>query len=331
MKIGIPRALLHYYYSPFWVSFFEELGVEVVFSGSTDKKTVDLGVGISVPEICVPIKIFNGHVLKLLNTDVDYVFIPRMASIEKGKYFCPKFMGLPDMAKHSIPDIGGRLLTMDVQTRSENIATPEMYYSLADRLGVSEKQIRLACKAGARNFKRFLKLCIEGRTVSEAFEALKVPDGQAKPPVKIDGLKIGLLGYVYDVYDEFVSMDVTGRLRQLGVGVLTFEMLSRQELSRYVRKMKKSLFWTFSDKLLGAAYKMFRERTVDGVIHVTAFGCGPDSFLGKLLEIESEDSGIPFMTVRIDEHTGENHLQTRVEAFVDMLKRRNRTTGGESL
>ena len=27
------------------------------------------------------------------------------------------------------------------------------------------------------------------------------------------------------------------------------------------------------------------------------------------------------MTVRVDEHTGENHLVTRVEAFTDMLKR----------
>lgn len=89
MKIGIPNALLYYYYGPFWTEFFKELGAEVVVSHSTDKKTVDMGIGVSVPEICVPIKIFNGHVLQLLKSGVDYVFIPRMASVEKGKYFCP--------------------------------------------------------------------------------------------------------------------------------------------------------------------------------------------------------------------------------------------------
>ncbi|HPB64635.1 MAG TPA: acyl-CoA dehydratase activase-related protein, partial [Mesotoga sp.] len=184
----------------------------------------------------------------------------------------------------------------------------------------------LACRKGAELWRKFRKLRLEGRTIAEAFEGLKNPDG-IREPVKIVGPKIGLLGYVYDVYDEFVSMNVTERLRQLGMNVLTFEMLSNRELKRYIKKMKKSLFWTFSDKLLGGAYKMFRERSVDGVIHVTAFGCGPDAFLGKLLELESEDSGIPFMTVRIDEHTGENHLQTRVEAFVDMLKRKTVPVG----
>jgi len=326
MKIGIPNALLYYYYGPFWTEFFKELGAEVVVSHSTDKKTVDMGVGISVPEICVPIKIFNGHVLQLLKGGVDYVFIPRMASVEKGKYFCPKFMGLPDMARHSIPGVAGKLLTMDVQSRSENIFSPKMYYSMAEKLSVSDKQIELACRKGAELWRKFRKLSLEGRTIAEAFEGLKNPDG-IREPVKIVGPKIGLLGYVYDVYDEFVSMNVTERLRQLGMNVLTFEMLSNRELKRYIKKMKKSLFWTFSDKLLGGAYKMFRERSVDGVIHVTAFGCGPDAFLGKLLELESEDSGIPFMTVRIDEHTGENHIQTRVEAFVDMLKRKTVPVG----
>jgi len=28
------------------------------------------------------------------------------------------------------------------------------------------------------------------------------------------------------------------------------------------------------------------------------------------------------MLIRVDEHTGENHLLTRIEAFIDMLKRK---------
>ena len=34
------------------------------------------------------------------------------------------------------------------------------------------------------------------------------------------------------------------------------------------------------------------------------------------------------MTLRIDEHTGESHLQTRLEAFVDMIARKKRQKGG---
>lgn len=67
---------------------------------------------------------------------------------------------------------------------------------------------------------------------------------------------------------------------------------------------------------------MIEDRNVQGLIHITAFGCGPDSIVGKEIEHDFADSGVPFMTLRIDEHTGENHLQTRIEAFTDMILRK---------
>ena len=90
MKIGIPKALLFYYYYPLWKVFFEELGFEVIISQNTTKELIDKGIKVSVPEICVPIKIFNGHVLELLDSNVDYIFIPRMMNIRKGEFFCPR-------------------------------------------------------------------------------------------------------------------------------------------------------------------------------------------------------------------------------------------------
>jgi predicted nucleotide-binding protein (sugar kinase/HSP70/actin superfamily) len=135
-------------------------------------------------------------------------------------------------------------------------------------------------------------------------------------------LRIGVIGYVYNVYDNFISMDVLNKLRQLGADPVTFEMLDQKVIDLQLRKFPKTLFWTFSNKLLAGAYHFFEDPTYDGLIHVTAFGCGPDSFLGKVLELDSANYGKPFMTVRIDEHTGENHLQTRVEAFVDMIAKK---------
>jgi len=40
--------------------------------------------------------------------------------------------------------------------------------------------------------------------------------------------------------------------------------------------------------------------------------------------LDSDTYNKPFLTMRVDEHSGENHLQTRIEAFVDMLKRKKR-------
>ena len=50
---------------------------------------------------------------------------------------------------------------------------------------------------------------------------------------------------------------------------------------------EKAIYWTFSDKLAGAGEHLLAQPEVDGLIHVTAFGCGPDSIVGKLLEMDS--------------------------------------------
>ena len=133
---------------------------------------------------------------------------------------------------------------------------------------------------------------------------------------------IGLLGYIYNVYDPFISMEIIKRLREMKVRIITFDMLSEEELLRYRATNTRPIFWTFADKLYQAAHVMIRDEGVDGLIHITAFGCGPDSVVGKEIEHDFADSGVPFMTLRIDEHTGENHLQTRIEAFTDMIKRK---------
>ena len=88
LRIGIAGALL-YYYGPYWVHLFEELGIEVITTQKTDKKTIDRGIGVSVPEICVPIKIYNSHVLRLVDQGVDYVFVPRMVSVERASSSAP--------------------------------------------------------------------------------------------------------------------------------------------------------------------------------------------------------------------------------------------------
>ncbi|SHI42703.1 acyl-CoA dehydratase activase-related protein [Lutispora thermophila] len=320
MKVGIPRALLFYYYYPLWKTFFEELGCEVVTSGNTTKELIDKGIKASVPEICVPIKILNGHVLELLDSGVDYVFIPRMMSIRKGEFFCPKFMGLPDMVRHSLPGAQGKVLYPKISSLSDDISDDALYLELGEALGVSHKQIKEALKEGREVWKKFRNKSKEGHTIAEAMDYVMT----GKEPEKQEDctITIGLMGYVYDVYDEFVSMGIVDKLKDMGVRVLTFEMMDEEMLDRELDFMKKRLFWTFSNKLLAAGYKFLKDKNIDGVIHVTAFGCGPDSLIGKLMEIDSIEYGKPFMTIRVDEHTGENHLLTRIEAFVDMIQRK---------
>ena len=59
---------------------------------------------------------------------------------------------------------------------------------------------------------------------------------------------------------------------------------------------------------------------IDGYIYLTAFGCGPDSFIVQLTKKYIRDmSAKPFMEISLDEHTSAAGLDTRLEAFADML------------
>lgn len=321
MRIGIPRALLFYYYYPLWKVFFEALDIEVVTSQKTTKELVDKGVKNSVPDICVPIKIFNGHLLELLEQDVDYLFVPRMMHIRKGEFFCPKFMGLPDMVRYSIPGVESKLLFPKIESTRDDISHYKNYQEMCEPLGVTERKMKAALKKGQKIWKEFYTFCKKGYTAAEAIEYIeqgKVPEKREEDAL----LSIGLMGYVYDIYDEFVSMGIVDRLKEMGIRVETFEMIDEDILDSQLKGMNKILFWTFSNKLMGAGYKFLEDSSIDGIIHVTAFGCGPDSLIGKIMELESTEYKKPFMTIRVDEHTGENHLQTRVEAFVDMIYRK---------
>ena len=76
MQIGIPRAMSYYNYFPFWYGFFEALGIKVVVSDKTTKQTMSSGSALVVSETCLPVKVYVGHILNLLEKGVDKIFVP---------------------------------------------------------------------------------------------------------------------------------------------------------------------------------------------------------------------------------------------------------------
>ncbi|HHU63247.1 MAG TPA: hypothetical protein GXZ32_03415 [Clostridiales bacterium] len=327
MRVGIPRALLYWYYIPLWETFFKELGVEVITTPPTTKGIINKGIKHSVPEICLPIKIYMGHVFELLDRGADCLFIPRMVSIKKMTTFCPKFLGMPDMVRFAVEDRNCRILSPHIKAPTENIARLSNFIEIGEFFNKDKKTTARALKRAEKVWLKYRSLNMQGYTCAEALDYI---NGKAPLPVKEKkDVTIGLMGYVYNIYDSFISMDVLTKLKNLDVNVLTFEMIKPKTLNAPIKKLNKALFWDFSNKIFAAGMHFLDNPNIDGIIHVTAFNCGPDSFLGKLMEIKSEACKKPFMTIRVDEHTGESHMNTRLEAFIDMLRRRDFVKTGE--
>ena len=157
MKIGIPRALAYYAYYPFFTTFFEKLGLEVVVSDETTKEIMDLGIEDTITDACVPLKLFHGHVRNLMNR-VDYVFVPRLVSVNHEATFCPKFLGLPDMVICSIPKLKN-MLEVRIDLKKSRFELFKLCMKLARRFK----------KGFFKAYNAYLKACLSLKNYAHQF------------------------------------------------------------------------------------------------------------------------------------------------------------------
>lgn len=315
MKVGIPQGLFFYYYYPLWKTFFQDLGVEVITSSPTNRQTIEKGIESAVDEACFPIKVYYGHVRELCSKSLDYIFIPRLVSVEHRSFICPKFMGLPDMIKAvlELPPVIN--LTIDISRTERNLQRDII--TVGQMFTPHKKVIQNAYQHGILELRRCKELCKAGYNIAEA---ISIWEGEEIPLPSSYDLNIGVLGHGYSLYDQTISMNLIARLRQMGCRVHVVENLDREAIETNAARIPKRVFWTLGRKLVGSALLMEKEPDVDGIIYLACFGCGPDSMVGEIIERKIKSK--PFMMMTIDEHTGEAGMVTRLEAFCDMLLRR---------
>ncbi|PKM83922.1 MAG: hypothetical protein CVU88_00530 [Firmicutes bacterium HGW-Firmicutes-13] len=318
--VGIPRALLYYNYYPAWKKFFEELGEEVVLSDKTNKKILDSGIKVAVDETCLPVKLFYGHVDNLKNKNIDYLFIPRIVSVEKKRYLCPKFLGLPNMVQNLMNDLPPIIdFKIDLSKKNKNFFFD--LYKLGKKFNNNPIKIFGAYKKAMKALSDYQKALLRGYTPMEYMEDKNGLQHCSPLEHKSNSnLKIAVLGHSYNLNDSFISMDIYSKLREMGVEILTSEMLPQSAYLKGIKDLRKDIFWTFGKEIMGSAYYLLKNNIIDGVILVVSFGCGPDSLVGELIERRyKRDEKIPLLFLTLDEHTGEAGVLTRLEAFIDML------------
>lgn len=325
-RIGIPRSLAYYLYYPFWKTFFETLGHEVIVSSPTTRSILDRGVEEAVNDACIPIKIYHGHVGELLN-EADYIFCPRLVSVRKhGDFgtetFCPKFLGLPDLIRLTFPQAPPIIDTrIDLKQGKDQLF--RVFEEIGASLDHSHQESRAACQAAMETDRKFKDLLYQEKTPLEAMAVLFDNPHPAKPHVQAPDLRIAVVGYPYAIYDSYINVGLLNILANERVKIYTQDMLSDKILNREARELPKSMFWYFSNRAVYGALHYMKKPDIDGIIHVTAFACGPDSMVDRLLEIEARRrGGKPYLPIAIDEHTGEAGVRTRIEAFIDMLRYR---------
>ncbi len=309
MRVGIPKGLLYCKYHPFFKTFFSGLGAEVISSEETNKKILDMGVKACVDEACLPVKVYHGHVASIKD-NCDFLVIPRIMRICRCEYICPKFCGLPEMITNSIPSLPR--ITMEPLYMHTETDFIKWCLSAGSVITCNKKKIKksfyIAMKA-QRNYQTGI-----------------YEDGK--------GLTVMLAGHPYIINDEFLNMGIAGKLRSKGIGIVTEEFANDGICRSQVKELVKKPFWTFQRRLFGAAAAFYKQKKIDGIIYLSSFACGIDSVIVDLIRYHVGE--FPMLVIKLDEHTGEAGMDTRLEAFIDMLERRliredNNTAYGKCL
>jgi predicted nucleotide-binding protein (sugar kinase/HSP70/actin superfamily) len=134
---------------------------------------------------------------------------------------------------------------------------------------------------------------------------------------------IVVTGRLYNLYDERLNLKLGQNLSKIGLKAIPMDFLdvSSVDLSDF-----PSMYWGLGSQILRTA-KFIRSTPVMFGIHLTNFGCGPDSFLEHFYKHVMGDK--PYLILELDEHSAVAGMMTRLEAFKNVVENSMRVGASE--
>ena len=309
VTIGIPKSLFYWKKPYFWETFFEGLGLKVVLSPKTNKDIIERGLKIADPETCFASKVFFGHIAWLEEQNLDYIFVPRLKRNELGLEFCPRFFGLPDLIPLFIKT---RVISPKIDLKKESL----------------EKTLAKLGKKIVGNKRELIKKAIE-KSFQKEKEIKEKNEKEFFNKIGLKKKKIILISHPYNLYDDYANLGMEKKVEKLGIEVIFIDKIpAYQELNDSISNV--SFHWEFGQEMI-AQIKQILNENISGAIEVSSFQCGCDAVLKEFIEKEFRLRKIPFLYILIDEHTSDAGLQTRIEAFVEMARRKRKKLMLESI
>ena len=226
MTIGIPRAMSFYHNYPFYYGFFTDLGIKIVLSDPTTKQTMTSGSALVVTETCLPIKVYIGHVLNLIDKGIDKIFVPSIQSIAPKIYNCSKIRGLPDLVRNVVKkDFTMIEATLDKSEKNQGIY--EFLSEMAAPFGITDtERIKKASKAGWRTYNNFHIMSKSGMSYKKAMNYALQGKVFIENQTKEYPISIALISHGYNIFDERTSMKIFDKLEDMDVKVYSSLQLS---------------------------------------------------------------------------------------------------------
>ena len=345
-----------------WAAALKKMGLEPFVPPYTSKRTLSLGTKNSPEAICLPYKLILGNFIEAIEGGADYVAMITSPGICRlGEYGKNIKTVLEDLGYHanyielSLYDgFRGMYDFLVNLTGSKNIIRIMRAINIAVRkvFALDELQNFLSYHRAReinfgdseRAYKRALRYVMDADTSRELKKALKKGLSEilnVKIAPNREVLRVDLTGEIYVVLDDFANQNIERELGKLGVQVrrsLTVsgflrdaiipKMCKRGEthLERAYRMAKPYLMRDIGgDALECISDVMYAEQKgTDGLIHVSPFTCMPEIMSQNIFPKMREDVNLPILSLIMDEQTGKAGYITRLEAFVDLMRRKKR-------
>lgn len=335
-----------YYYQIYYL-IKNLTNAKIIIPPITSKKTIELGNKYSPDLICLPFKYNLGNFIEALENGAN-VIIHAGGGCKYGYY--------PEVQEHILKDLGYNfkfynlisehtfsikkvyLIFKELNPKlkiTHFIKTLIYSFSLMKKIDKIDDYIRLnKSKTKEKekitiirnNFnnkslkiKSLIKLQILYFKTILSLKKLKKD--------KNKHIKIGIIGELYTNMNKQANNNLEEKLFNLNIIIkrftnasylLLYKLLIEPFLLFKIRKYAKyNLGADAHDNIARMLY--LKKHKFDGVIHIKPFGCTPEIGVINILEKVSEDINLPIMFLTQDIQDAEEGINTRIEAFNDML------------
>ena len=345
-----------------WSVALRRFGIEPYIPPYTSKKTLSLGVKNAPEAVCLPYKLILGNFIEAIEGGADYVaMLTSPGCCRLGVYGINIQNTLSDLGYNAnyielnlYDGIKGLFKFFhDLLGKNDYFAAAGAIYMMIRMVFALDDLETLLAYYRAREInvgeaERHYNKCIEMykkvrsiRELNKLKKNVKKEMAQTKIDKNREVLNVDITGEIYLVGDPFSNQYIERELGRMGVqtrrsltvgsflkDAIIPKMFRGKEthLQRAEKMAKPYLNRDIGGDSLecvsDVAYADMKKK--DGIIHISPFTCMPEIMSQNIFPAMREDHNIPILTLVMDEQSGRAGYITRLEAFVDLMRRKKR-------
>ncbi|MFZ5967152.1 MAG: 2-hydroxyacyl-CoA dehydratase [Bacillota bacterium] len=337
----------------------EMLGHEPVPPPKPSQRTIDLGVKYSPEFACFPMKVIMGSYVEALETGAEVILTSGGHGPCRAGFYGEMHKKILENLGYEVDVIVFDSIMKDYKNVMKNVMklkannswlkvwkSLKFIYQVAKDADDFEMQLQTkrayevnkgdCTKAWGKIIKMYEAVYDEEALMNARKVAQNLIDGISIIDVPEEQkIRIGIVGEIYVVMESSVNMKMEEVLGSLGCEVRRGHYLSHwiehniipkpfrkndeEEILKKGERYIEIQIGGHAKETMGHIVD-YHDQGFDGVVHLMPFGCLPELVSQSIMPKLIEETGIPVLTIALDEQAGIANNLTRIEAFLDLIR-----------